>query len=72
MPTKAQFAAIFYFKITLQIGPCFRVKLPGPACWLVWIEGKWEDIYRAHGAHKIHVLPMWDWEGDSLEENIAF
>ena len=64
MPTEAQFEAIFYFKISLQLGPCFRARLPGPAWWLglFGLKGKWAAIYRAHGAHKILVLPMWDWE----------
>ena len=39
-PTEAQIAATFYFKMTLQLGPCFRAMLPGHAsrpsllaCW---------------------------------------
>ena len=35
---------------------------PGLICWFAWLEGILQGIYRAHGAHKIHVLPMWDWE----------
>ena len=34
----------------------------GPIFWLVWLKGMLQGIYTIHGAHKIHVLPMWDWE----------
>ena len=32
--------------------------LSDPICWHVWVKVMLEGIYRAHGAHKIHVLDV--------------
>ena len=56
-----------YWYVWFKYNTFIWVTPPGLICWFVWLEGMLQGIYRAHGAHKIHVLPMWDWEWDWLE-----
>ena len=54
---QAQFAGMFGLSITLLFGSCLQAQFAD----MFDLQGMLQSIYRTL-RHRIHVLPMWDWE----------